>query len=188
MSAPPTSSSSGAAEAGEEVLMTGDDIGDVGRLRGRIPHTALKRPAEQYPVGPREHVAEIALSGVADLRLGFEDRELAADGSEELVAEQVPAAKPGAVEHQGFRQGRDIGWCRELADFDPAAGDLNIAGHLAEVTARLDVHHVRGGDAVEREGVLGSRQHPIYRREVGDDLVFDTVGLDVGRQPADSVV
>src|SRR3954452_1397794 len=123
MSEPSPVSSSGAAEARKEALMVGDDVGDVLRLRSRVPHAPLERAAEQDSVGAREHVAELSLDRVADLRLRLEDRELAADRRQQLVAEQVAAAKPGAVEDQRFRQGRDLGRSRESPDLDSAAGD-----------------------------------------------------------------
>src|SRR3954465_2496194 len=104
MSGQPSGSSSSAAESGEEALLVGDDARDVCRLGRRVPHVPLERPAEQDAVRPREHVAEPSLGRITDLRLRLEDRELAADRLEQLIAEQVAAAEAGAVEDQVFRK------------------------------------------------------------------------------------
>src|SRR5437868_13569449 len=123
--------SSGAAEAVEEALLAGDDPGDGGGLRGWVPLPALERAAEQDPVRAREHVAEVAQRGVADLWLRLEDRQLAAHRLELGVAEQVTAAEAGAIEHQRFGQRRDVGRSGEAPHLDPAPGEPNVALHLA---------------------------------------------------------
>src|SRR5689334_14699094 len=165
MSGPPRGTSSGAAETGEEALVVGDDAGDVLGLRGRVPHVAFERAAEEDAVRAGEHVAEAPLCGVADLGLRLEDGELAADRMQVLVAEQVAATEAGAVEHQAFGKRGDIGGRRELAYLDPAAGNQNVAGHLAEVAAGLDIHRVVAANAVERERVLGPTEDAVDRRE-----------------------
>src|SRR5512133_2923081 len=81
--------SSGAAETLEEALVTAQDALDRRRVGRRIPLIELERAAEDYAVGPREHVAGAAGEGVADIRLRLEDGELAASGAQVLVAEQV---------------------------------------------------------------------------------------------------
>src|SRR5690349_22875537 len=101
--------SSGAAEAREEALVGGDDAGDRRWIGRRVPHVALERAAEQDAVGAREHVAELTLRRVADVWLRLEDRELAADRVQLLIAEQVAAAEPGAIERQALWQGRNVG-------------------------------------------------------------------------------
>ena len=75
----------------------------VAGLGRRVPLVELERAAEEDAVGPREHVAGAAGEGVAHLRLRLEDRELAARRVQLLVAEQLAAAKAGAVEHQRSR-------------------------------------------------------------------------------------
>ena len=109
-------------------------------------------------------------------------------GLEHLVAEQLSAAEARAVEDQSFPQGCDVCRCREAPYFDLAAGELNVARHLAKVAARFDVHRVVAEYAVERERMLRRREHAVQRREVGDDLRFRAVGLDIGWKPADSVI
>ena len=79
---PPARASSSATESFEEALVARDDARDRLRVRGRVPDAAFERPPEDNPVGPREHVAEVAERGVADLGLRLEDRKLAADGLE----------------------------------------------------------------------------------------------------------
>src|SRR5437764_5951080 len=137
MSGPLAATSSGAAQAGEEALMVGNDAGDGRGLGRRVPLVELERAAEDDPVGPREHVAGASGEGILDFGLRLEDRELAARGMKVLIAEQVAAAEAGAVEDEAFRQGCDVSGSRELADFDLAAGDLHVADHLAEVAAGL---------------------------------------------------
>src|SRR6476646_2557105 len=104
MSAPPPSCSSGTAECGEETLVAGDDACDVRRVGRRIPHVALKCAAEEDAVGARQHVAEVSLGCVANLRLRFEDRKLASDRLKQLVAKQLTASKPSAVEDEVLGQ------------------------------------------------------------------------------------
>ena len=66
MSGPQGASSSRAAEAREEALVAGNDVGDVRGLRRRLPHTPFECPAEQDSVGPREHITESALRGASE--------------------------------------------------------------------------------------------------------------------------
>src|SRR5436305_8852063 len=113
MSEPPTATSSGAAQAGEEGFVAGDDPSDGRRLGRRIPLVELERAAEDDPVGPREHVPGPAGEGVLHLRLRLEDRELTAGGTKILVVEQAAAAEARAVEHQTFRQRGNLGGVRE---------------------------------------------------------------------------
>src|SRR6476469_3654871 len=96
--------SSGTAEAVEEALLRGQDPGDVRGLRSRVPGIELKGAAKQDAVCAGKHVAEIAECRVSDLGLWLEDRELTTHRLQLLVAEQVAAAKAGAIEHEGFRQ------------------------------------------------------------------------------------
>src|SRR5438445_8884172 len=109
MSEARSSSSSGAAQAGEEGFVASDDPGDGRRVRSLVPLVELERPAEDDPVGPREHVAGAAGEGVTDFGLRLEDRKLAARRAKVLIAEQIVAAEAGAVEHQGFGQSGDVG-------------------------------------------------------------------------------
>src|SRR5437763_8956815 len=104
MSEPPTATSSGAAQAGEEGFVAGDDPGDGRRLGCRIPLVELERAAEDDPIGAREHVAGTAGEGILHLRLRFEDGELTAGRAELLIIEQIATAKAGAVEHEIFGQ------------------------------------------------------------------------------------
>src|SRR3954470_8688389 len=100
-------SSSGAAKGTEQALVAGKDAGDVGGLRRRVPLVPLERAAEQYPIGAGEHISTPGGDGVANLRLGQQDGELAAHRVKLHVAEQVSRAEAGAVEHQPLRQGAD---------------------------------------------------------------------------------
>src|SRR4051812_4354500 len=99
-----TAGSSAAAKGGEEALVTSDDPGDRRRVGRRVPDIALERPAEQDAVTAREHVTEFAERGVAYLGLRLENRELAADRMQLLIAEQLARAEAGAIEHQAFRK------------------------------------------------------------------------------------
>src|SRR5437868_12094597 len=126
MSGPLAATSSGAAQAGEEALMVGNDAGDGRGLGRRVPLVELERAAEDDPVGPREHVAGTAGEGVLHFRLWLEDCELAAGGAKLLVAEQLAAAQAGAVEDQAFAKHRNVGRRGELAHLDLAAGDLHV--------------------------------------------------------------
>src|SRR5690242_7371730 len=112
--------SSRAAEAFEEAAVVADDPGDVRRDRRRIPHIPLERPAKDDPVGARKHVAEAAKRCVANLRLRLEDRELAANRLQLLVAEQLARAETGAVENEVLAKRSHIGRRRQPADLDLA--------------------------------------------------------------------
>src|SRR6185369_15484773 len=87
--------SSGAAEGAEQALVRGDDAGDRLGLGRPVPLVELERAAEQDAVGAREHIARLDGEGVADLRLGQEDGELATGGAQLLVAEQGAGAEAG---------------------------------------------------------------------------------------------
>src|SRR5690348_5990723 len=156
MSGPPSGTSSRAPEGGEEAFVVGDDTLDRRGLRGRVPLVELERASEDDPVGPREHVAGPAGERILDLGLRLEDRELAARGAQVLVAEQLAAAEPRAVEYQRFGQSGNVGGCREAADLDPSAGDLHVLDHLPQVAARLDVHRVVAKRSAPRERMLGA--------------------------------
>src|SRR3954453_6276870 len=134
-------SSSGAAKGGEEALVDGEDARNCVRLRTRIPLIDFEGAAEEDAVGAREHVA-IPEIGVPNLRLRLENRELAPHRVKVGVTEQVATAKPGAVEHQAFRQRSNISGRSEPANLDLSAGNLHVANHLAEVAASLHVHRV----------------------------------------------
>src|SRR5437762_7678198 len=107
MSGPLAATSSGAAKAREEALMVLDDPGDRRRFRRRVPLIDLERAAKDDPVGPGEHVARPASEGILHFRLGLEDCQLTAGGTQVLVVEQVAAAEARAVEDQAFGQRRD---------------------------------------------------------------------------------
>src|SRR6185503_17479755 len=166
MSGPFRGTSSGAAEACEEAFLVADDAGDGLGLRSRIPLVELERSAEDDAVGPREHVAGTEGERVIYVRLRLENRKLPAGGVQVRVAEQVAAAEPCAIEDEAFRQRGDVRGCRELADLDPAARDLQVPDHLPEIAPRLDVHRVIENDIVDRERVLGAGEHAIDRREI----------------------
>src|SRR5205809_44673 len=151
MSARRSATSSRAAEALEEALMVGNDPRD-GRGFGRgVPLVELERAAKDDPIGPREHVARTTGERIADLRLRLENGKLAAGGTQVLIVEQVATPEPGAVEDEVLRQRADFGRSGKLADFDCAAGDLNVADHLSQVAAGLDVHRVVATRPVRRE-------------------------------------
>src|SRR5438309_473495 len=133
-------SSSGAAQAPEEGFVAGDDLGDGRGVGSRVPLVELERAAEDDPVGPREHVAGPTGEGVADLALRLENRQLAARRAQVRVAEQFVAAETRAVEHQALGQSGDIGRSGEAPHLELAAGELDVADHLAETAPRLDVH------------------------------------------------
>src|SRR5437763_1754361 len=108
MSGPSAGTSSGAAEAGEEALVIGDDVLDRRRLRRGVPLVELEGSAEDDPVGPREHVAGTSGQRIADLRLRLEDGELAARRPQVGIAEQIAAAQAGAVEDEALGQSGDV--------------------------------------------------------------------------------
>src|SRR5437762_7586913 len=154
----PRAASSRTAEGGVEPLVRREDAGDRLRVRRRVPLVELERAAEDDPIGAREHVARASGEGVAHLGLRFEDRQLTARRAQVLVAEQLAAAKAGAIEHDHFRKCSDICGCGDLADLDHPAGDLNVAKHLTEIAPGFDVHRVVAHDAVECERMLGGRE------------------------------
>src|SRR5512134_2253782 len=94
--------SSRATEAFEEALVGTDDAGDVRRVRSRVPDVSFEGPAEDDPIGPGEHVAELAKGCVTHLRLWLEDRKLAANRLQLLVGEQFARAETCAIEHEVF--------------------------------------------------------------------------------------
>src|SRR6185503_5870424 len=127
MSEPPSGTSSGAAQRSVETLVRCDDALDGRWLGSRVPLVELERAAEDDPVGPGKHVAWPSGERVIHFGLRFEDCELSARRVQILVAEQIAAAEAGAVENQGFRERSDVRRSRELADFELAAGDLDVA-------------------------------------------------------------
>src|SRR5690349_8911117 len=131
--------SSGAAKSVKEALLRCDDARDVGRLWRRIKFVDLERAAENDPVRPWKHIAEIAKRRVLNLWLRLEDGELAARGMHVLVVEKVAAAKAGAVEDEVLWKRRDIAWRREPAHFDLAARNSEVSKHLAKVAPGLHV-------------------------------------------------
>src|SRR3954470_21154584 len=134
--------SSGAAEAGEQRLVGGEDARDRRRLGLGRPLVELERAAEHDAVGPREHVAGLAGEGVADLRLRQQDGELAAGRPKLGIAEPGAGPAAGAVEYQRLRKGGDLGGRGEGAALEPAAGSEYVAHHLPQIAAGLDVHRV----------------------------------------------
>src|SRR5439155_6808942 len=92
MSGPPGGTSSGAAQAREEGFVVRDDADDGRRVRRRVPLVELESPAENDPVGPREHVAGAAGEGILDVGLRLEDCQLATRRVKVLIAEQFAAA------------------------------------------------------------------------------------------------
>src|SRR5689334_14711839 len=133
MSEPPSGTSSGAPQRSVETLVRCDDALDGRWLGSRIPLVELECPAEDDAIGPREHVARPSGEGIIHFRLRLEDRELPTRRMQILVAEQIAAPEAGAVEHQVFGERSDVRRSRELADFELAACNLDVADHLAEV-------------------------------------------------------
>jgi hypothetical protein len=67
--------------------------------------------AEENPVSPRKHVEVLIIDpGVVDLRLRLEHGQLALDGHELGVAEQVASAKAGAIHYGRLGQRSDLRW------------------------------------------------------------------------------
>src|SRR5574338_1370319 len=180
--------SSGAAEALEEALVAGHDAGNRRGLWSGVPDVALEGASEKDPIGPREHVAEVAERGVSHLRLRLEDGELPADRLQLLIAEQLARAEAGAVEDQLLRQRGNVGGRGEAPHLDPPSGDLNVADHLTKITAGLDVHRVVAPRLGPGKRVLGPAEHAVHRREVRYLLRLGLARLDIGGKPADAVV
>src|SRR3546814_4514938 len=67
--------------------MRGDDARDALGLGLGFPDVAFISAADDDPVGARKHIAGLAGEGIADLGLRDQDRELAADRSEEHTSE-----------------------------------------------------------------------------------------------------
>src|SRR3954451_6359743 len=127
MSGPPRATSSAAAEAVEEALLRADDTINGRGLGGGVPLVDLECTPKDDAVGTREHVARAAGERVANLGLRFEDGELTAHRVQVQVTKEVAASKACAIENQGFRQRRQFDRRRKLADFEPAAGNLNVS-------------------------------------------------------------
>src|SRR5688572_21523623 len=124
--------SSGAAEAAEEVAVGSDDPVDSRRDGRRVPHIALERAAQQDAVEAGEHVAPGSGGGVKHLRLRLQHGELATNGVELRVAEQVAGTDAGAVENQRLGQGCEISGRGESADRDLAPRAKHVRGQLTK--------------------------------------------------------
>ena len=150
--------------------MAGQDalLGLPVRLERPLPPFAGS--AQQDAVGARHHVEPLVERDVADLGLRQHDGQLALERNEFLVADQGARADAGAVHDPALGEVRHLVQRPEVADPDPAAGELEVPHHRAEVHRRLDHHGRVLAGVAHREGMGPGLEIARLRKEVGEPV------------------
>src|SRR4029453_16243725 len=157
------------AHALEARAMAGEDVLPRLLVHVRLPDAALERAAEQDAVAPREHVERAADHDVVHLRLGQQERELALDGQDLLVAEEGLRSEAGAVDDDGLGERLHLLAAAELAHDDPASCEAHVALHRGEVRRRLHEHRREAASVALRERMLVWPELTRLRIEVADE-------------------
>src|SRR5688572_33206211 len=121
--------------------MFSDDSGGLLRLDIRRVVAQLEHAAEQYDVRAREHVQQASSAAnrhVIHSRVGREVDELPFGRHQRCVVEQLRRAEAAAVEDKRLVQGQHIRAVLEVADYKPAARNLEVRSeeHTSELQSQ----------------------------------------------------
>ena len=103
-------------------------------------------------------VPQSTLRVIVDFGLRHQHGELAFQRHELLIAEEIPRAQAGAVDHDRLAKGHEVARRLELPDHEAAAPEQEITNQRIEVNRRLDSHGGRADRVFRGKRMLARLQ------------------------------